>query len=118
MSSMSVSRLLMLTAVDVLGNFAGTDPRMELVCLLHSFRYGHRLMVKVRLPRENASVDSVAGVWQAADWQEREVYDMFGIKFSGHPDLRRILMYDGFEGHPLRKDYPLKKRQPRMIHKD
>jgi NADH-quinone oxidoreductase subunit C len=57
------------------------------------------------VPGETPKIDSVVPLWQAANWLEREVYDMFGISFTGHPDLRRILMYDGFEGHPLRKDY-------------
>lgn len=57
-------------------------------------------------------IDSLTPLWRAADWLEREAWDMFGIRFRGHPDLRRLLMYDGFEGHPLRKDYPVNKRQP------
>jgi NADH-quinone oxidoreductase subunit C len=71
-----------------------------------------RLRIKLSLPDDRPSVDSLAPVWKNANWLEREVYDMFGIRFEGHPDLRRLFMYDGFEGHPLRKDYPLRKRQP------
>jgi NAD(P)H-quinone oxidoreductase subunit J len=65
----------------------------------------HKIFVKIPLPRENASVASVAGLWKTADWQEREVYDMYGIRFDGHPNLKRILMWDGFTGWPMRKDY-------------
>jgi len=62
-------------------------------------------MLKVVLPRENPEVDSVSQVWRTADWHEREAFDMFGIKFNGHPDLRRLLLPADWEGHPLRKDY-------------
>ena len=60
----------------------------------------------------DAAADSLASLWPGADWLEREVWDMFGVDFRGHPDLKRILMYEGFDGHPLRKDYPVNKRQP------
>jgi NADH-quinone oxidoreductase subunit C len=79
---------------------------------LQSLSRNHRLRIKVFLPAESPAAPSLAGLWKNANWLEREVYDMFGVAFTGHPDLRRILMYDGFEGHPLRKDYPLRKRQP------
>ena len=72
-----------------------------------------RIRVKTPLPESNPSVASVAKLWQAANWAEREVFDLFGIHFEGHPDLRRILMPDSFEAHPLRKDYPLKGRGER-----
>jgi NADH-quinone oxidoreductase subunit C len=81
---------------------------------LLSLSRNHRLRVKVFLAAESPAVGSLAGLWKNADWLEREVYDMFGVVFVGHPDLRRILMYEGFEGYPLRKDYPLRKRQPRL----
>ncbi len=81
---------------------------------LQSLSRNHRLRVKVFLPAESPAVGSLTGLWKNADWLEREVYDMFGVVFAGHPDLRRILMYEGFEGYPLRKDYPLRKRQPRL----
>ncbi|HNW45084.1 MAG TPA: NADH-quinone oxidoreductase subunit C [Elusimicrobiales bacterium] len=106
--------LMDLTAADYLPR----EPRFELVCHFYSSAHNYRLRLKCPVPADDAAVDSLTPLWAGANWFEREVYDMFGIKFNGHPDLRRILMYDGFEGHPLRKDYPLKKRQPRLPHKD
>lgn len=100
--------LIDLTAVDWLGR----KPRFEVVYHLHSFSLQHRLRVKIPVEEEEPWVYSVTGLWRAADWLERECYDMFGIRFEGHPDLRRILLYDSFVGHPLRKDYPVDKRQP------
>lgn len=82
-------------------------PRFEVVYLLLSLKYNHRLELKVRVPEGDPVVDSVIDIWRAADWPEREVYDMFGIRFNGHPNLKRLLMWDEFEGYPLRKDYPL-----------
>jgi NADH-quinone oxidoreductase subunit C len=87
-------------------------PRFEVVYQLNSLVRGHRLRVKIGVGGGDPWVPSVVGVWGSADWLEREVFDMFGIDFKGHPDLRRILMYDSFEGHPLRKDYNYQKRQP------
>ncbi len=81
-------------------------PRFEIVYLLHSFKLNHRLRLKIRI-NEGESVSSVESIWKAANWLEREVYDLFGIKFENHPDLRRILLWDGYEGHPLRKDFPV-----------
>lgn len=106
--------LMDLTAAD----YAPRAPRFELVCHFYSSKHNYRLRLKCPLEGENPSVASLTPLWASANWFEREAYDMFGIKFEGHPDLRRILMYDGFEGHPLRKDYPLKKRQPRIPHRD
>ena len=86
--------------------------RFEIVYNLYSTAKRQRLFVKVSVGEKDASLDSVSSVWPAANWFEREAWDMFGVSFNGHPDLRRILMYDGFEGHALRKDYPYNKRQP------
>lgn len=83
------------------------DPRYEVVYHLYSLLHHHRLRLKVRL-NDDEAVPTVTGVWKAANWYEREVYDLFGLKFEGHPDLRRILMPDDYEGHPLRKDFPLR----------
>ncbi len=100
--------LIDVTAVDWLER----KPRFDVVYHLKSISRNHRLRVKVRVDAGDAWVPSAAGLWKAADWLERECYDMFGIGFKGHPDLRRILLYDSFVGHPLRRDYPVQKRQP------
>jgi len=100
--------LLDLTCVD----YKGQEPRFEMVYHLFSLSRNHRLRIKTRLSEKELSIDSLTSLWNNANWLEREVFDMFGIHFKGHPDLKRIFMYDGFEGYPLRKDYPLRKRQP------
>lgn len=102
--------LLDITAVDYLGR----NPRFEIVYHLLSFKDKWRLRVKTAVEEEKPEVSSVTSLWKNADWLEREVWDMYGIVFEGHPNLKRILMYEEFKGHPLRKDYPLKKRQPRI----
>jgi len=102
--------LLDLTCVD----YMGKEPRFEMVYHVFSLSKNHRLRIKCGVPEEAPEIDSVSGLWKNANWLEREVYDMFGIQFKGHPDLRRLFMYDGFEGYPLRKDYPLRKRQPKI----
>jgi NADH-quinone oxidoreductase subunit C len=86
--------------------------RFAVVYHFYSLPLRHRLRVVVPVDETDADVESLTPLWAGADWLEREVWDMFGIRFRGHPHLRRILMYDGFEGHPLRKDYPVKRRQP------
>jgi len=103
-----------LTAAD----YVGRVPRFEVVYQLYSLERNHRLRVKAAVPEEDPVVPSVSSVWNAALWAEREAWDMFGIRFAGHPDLRRILMYPEFEGHPLRKDYPLMRRQPLVPERD
>jgi NADH-quinone oxidoreductase subunit C len=105
--------LVDLTAVDYLGR----EPRFEVVYHLRNMKTGWRLRVKAQLaePEDETAyptIASVAPLWAGANWFEREVWDLYGIKFEGHPDLRRILMYEEFVGHPLRKDYPKEKRQP------
>ena len=102
--------LMDLTAVDYL--WQERKPRFDVVYHLFSLAKKHRLRVKVGVDEKNPVVYSLTPLWPVADWFEREVWDMFGIKFKGHPDLRRILMYEEFSGHPLRKDYPITKRQP------
>tara|TARA_R110000796_G_scaffold252640_2_gene389897 strand:- start:162716 stop:163201 length:486 start_codon:yes stop_codon:yes gene_type:complete len=78
---------------------------MEMIYNLYSIPFDHHLMVKVELPREKPAIDSLCSLWKTADWQEREVYDMYGIHINNHPDLRRILMPADWDGFPLRKDY-------------
>jgi len=100
--------LMDLTGVDYLGE----EPRFEVVYHLYSLEKKHRVRIKVRLPEDDPSIDSAVSVWPGINWYEREAYDMYGILFRGHPNLTRILMYEGFQGHPLRKDYPKNRRQP------
>ncbi len=83
----------------------GASPRFEVAYLLNSLTLKERVLVKVRLD-EGDAVPTVCDLWRAAEWLEREAYDMFGIRFEGHPDLRRILMVEDFDGYPLRKDFP------------
>ena len=103
--------LMDLCGVDYL-NFGEPRSRFEVVYHLYSLRKNHRVRIKVQLQEESPELPSVMGLWATADWFEREAWDMFGIVFNGHPNLKRILMYAEFVGHPLRKDYPVNKRQP------
>ena len=86
--------------------------RFAVVYHFYSMAHKHRLRLVIPVEEADAEVDSLSSLWPGANWLEREVWDMFGINFRGHPDLKRILMYEEFEGHPLRKDYPVNKRQP------
>ena len=92
-----------LSGVDHLGE----DPRFEVVYELYQMAASQWLRLKVRVSEDHLELPSVVGVWATADWHEREVFDMYGLRFAGHPDLRRILMWDGYPFHPLRKDFPL-----------
>jgi NADH-quinone oxidoreductase subunit C len=97
---------------DLLSDVVGIDkmprePRFEVVYILHSMDDFRRLLVKVMVA-EDVAVPTVTDIWKSANWPEREVFDLMGISFSGHPDLRRLLMWDDFDGHPLRKDFPLR----------
>jgi len=103
--------LMDLFAVDYL-HWEEKSQRFEIVYNLFSTARNRRLFVKTAVPEKDANVDSVVSVWPAADWFEREVWDMFGVSFKGHPNLKRILMYEEFKGHALRKDYAYNKRQP------
>jgi len=96
-------RISTVTAVDRYP----AEPRFEVVYHLHSIERNERVRLKCRLRGEDPVIESVTGVWRGANWYEREVFDLFGIKFLGHPDLRRIMMPDDWEGYPLRKDYPI-----------
>jgi NADH-quinone oxidoreductase subunit C len=86
--------------------------RFEVVYHLYSMEDGKRLRIKTLVSGEKPTLPSITGIWKGADWLEREVYDMFGIRFEGHPNLKRILLWDGFPGHPLRKDFPLREDVP------
>ncbi len=88
------------------------ETRFAVLYHFFSLEHKHRLRLVVPVAEDDAELDSLTSLWAGADWLEREVWDMFGIRFGGHPDLKRILMYEEFEGHPLRKDYPVNKRQP------
>jgi NADH-quinone oxidoreductase subunit C len=96
------------TAVDYLGQ----QPRFEVVYNCLSTVHNQRVRLRVKVPEDDLVLPSVTSVWRGVDWFERYCFDMYGIRFEGHPDLRRLLMYDEFVGSPLRKDYPLKGRQP------
>ena len=100
--------LLDVTSVDNLG----TDPRWEVVYLLYNTAQRCHLRLKTRVSEEKSELPTVSSVWRAADWQEREIFDMMGIRFRNHPDLRRILLPSDFDGHALRKDYPLRGYEP------
>jgi NADH-quinone oxidoreductase subunit C len=92
-------------------------PRFDVLLLVRSLESKARVRLKTRV-RDGEELDTLTSVWRGADWTEREVYDMFGVRFRGHPDLRRILMYEEFVGYPLRKDYPIGKTQPLIPYRD
>ena len=100
---LSFDYLIDITSID---NF-GEDPRFEIVYELYSITLAVHLRLKLKLSEEAGAVDTVSDIWPTANWHEREIYDMMGIKFNGHPDLRRILMWEGYPYFPLRKDFPL-----------
>jgi NADH-quinone oxidoreductase subunit C len=113
----SMDMLTDLTAVD----YPEREPRFEIVAHFYSLSRGHRLRLKTRIgdsEGDEAEVDSLCEFWASANWMERETFDMFGVIFKNHPDLRRILMDPEFEGHPLRKDYPADKIQPLIAYRD
>jgi NADH-quinone oxidoreductase subunit C len=95
--------LVDITSID---NY-GEEPRWTLVYELCGLGHGSHLRLKTQVPEDRSELPTVTGVWRSADWHEREIYDMMGLRFRGHPDLRRILMWDGYPHHPLRKDFPL-----------
>ncbi len=99
-----------LTCVDYLHR----EPRFEMVYVLYSMSRKKQVVIKVALTEDDPTVDSLHDLYGCANWGEREVWDMYGVRFKGHPDMRRILMYEEFEGHPLRKDYVKQESQPRV----
>ena len=107
-SRLQFNILVDITAVDYLER----KPRFDVVYHLLSLPFNRRLRLKVPVEDGSSALNSLTPWWGSANWLEREVWDMFGIRFAGHPDLKRILMYEEFQGHPLRKDYPIRKRQP------
>ena len=100
---LSFDYLIDVTSID---NF-GEEPRFEIVYELYSMPLAVHLRLKLKVPEEPVAIDTISDIWPTANWHEREIYDMMGIKFNGHPDLRRILMWDGYPFFPLRKDFPL-----------
>lgn len=124
-SQLSFDFLVDVTAIDNSNLYSEKDrlvgkiplsaaERFTLVYHLMSYKFGYRIRVKIAVPENSPEINSVTELWNSANFAEREVYDMFGISFLGHPDLRRVLMYDEFKGHPLRKDYPVQGKQPRI----
>lgn len=116
-SKYDFSVLLNVTAVDYLDDdfsALGATERFDVVYHLLSIVRKHRVRIKVAVPEKSPEIDSLFSFYHSANFMEREVWDMYGIKFRNHPDLRRILMYKEFQGHPLRKDYPVQAKQPRV----
>lgn len=109
---MDFSMLVDVCGVDMMSYPGHTGPRLQVIYHLHSMRQKHRLRVKIAVTVEDPTVDSVSHLWGSANWAERETWDMIGIKFRNSPDHRRILLYEEFQGHPLRKDYPQRGYQP------
>lgn len=105
---LTMDHLTDLTAVDYSVYPGDPGPRFEVVYNMISTVHRHRIRLKVRLQEDDPRIDTVTTVWATANWHERETYDLMGILFNGHPDLRRILLTEDWVGHPLRKEYPLK----------
>ncbi len=113
-NEVDIKLLADITAVDWMGHPEEEKGRFEVVYNLYSLSHCFRFFLKVRLPEENPTVRSLVDLWAGAEWLEREVWDLFGINFEGHPDLTKILTPDDLEGHPLRKDFPLTYEQPQF----
>jgi NADH-quinone oxidoreductase subunit C len=107
-SELQFNFLMDITAVDYLER----QPRFEIVYHFMSLPFHRRLRIKLQSDELYPTVKSLTPLWKTANWLERECFDMYGVRFDGHPNLTRVLLYEGFEGHPLRKDYPKTKRQP------
>jgi NADH-quinone oxidoreductase subunit C len=105
------TNLNMFVDLTVVDRFS-REPRFDVVLHLYSLDKKHRLRLYGGVPEEDPTIETLVPIWAGADWFEREAFDLYGVRFMGHPDLRRILMYPEFVGHPLRKDYPKEKRQP------
>jgi NADH-quinone oxidoreductase subunit C len=111
---LNVNFLADITSVDWLGHEEEMGGRFEVVYNLYSLTNKYRFFLKVVLPAEDPEIDSLTPLWNGANWMEREVWDMMGIKFTGHPDLTKILTPDDLEGHPLRRDFPLTYEVPKF----
>jgi NADH-quinone oxidoreductase subunit C len=107
--SLGMDFLMDLTAVDYMDR---KKQRFEVVYHFYSSKHNHRVRLKIPVDEEDCLVDTLCPLYKSANWYEREVWDLYGIKFKGHPNMKRILLYEEFKGHPLRKDYPINKRQP------
>lgn len=112
--ALMMDHIIELTAVDY-PEREPEEPRFELKLIIRSMKHNHRVRLATRV---GDGATSLMDVWPGVNWPEREIFDMFGISFEGHPDLRRILMYEEFEGHPLRKDYPIDRTQPLVAYRD
>ena len=112
MEMLTVSPTTPLAVPSIPAALAEEEPRFAMVYELRSLTHRHRIRLKVPLQEGDLKVPTLSDLWPAFNWLERETYDMYGVAFEGHPDLRRIFMYDEFIGHPLRKDYPKERRQP------
>ncbi len=113
-SACAMDHFIDLTAVDYPER---SEPRFDVLLFVRSLGKKHRIRLKTRV-RDGEELDTLVNVWAGANWTEREVYDMFGVRFRSHPDLRRILLYEEFVGYPLRKDYPINKTQPLVAYRD
>jgi NADH-quinone oxidoreductase subunit C len=113
-SGHAYTALIDITAID----HTAVEGAFHVVYVLRSPKQRAKLIVKTRIPADDPRLPSATSLWKAADWAEREVWDMFGVRFDGHPNLRRILMYEPFEGHPLRKSYAYDRRQPLVEERD
>jgi NADH/F420H2 dehydrogenase subunit C len=113
-SDLAVDYLADITSVDWLGHEEGRGGRFEVVYNLYSMKHAYRFFLKAMLPAESPEIESLTPLWHGADWMEREVWDLMGIRFTGHPDLTKILTPDELEGHPLRRDFPLTYEVPQF----
>ena len=111
-----VTQMNMFIDLTVVDRF-GREPRFDVVLHLYSTDKKHRVRLYGGVSEEDPTIETLVSVWVGANWFEREAFDLYGVRFKGHPDLRRILMYPEFVGHPLRKDYPKEKRQP-LVRRD
>ena len=115
-TKVDVRLLADITSVDWLDHSSEKDGRFEVLYNLYSIKHQYRFFLSVRLSGDNPVMASVTPLWQGANWMEREVYDLMGIQFTGHPNLERILTPDDMEGHPLRRDFPKNYEVPQFSH--